>query len=132
MTTREQYTVWDVANYLETEEDIILYLEAASEDDPGDGSLIRTALRDVARAQNMSVLAQQVGMSRAGLYKTLSPNGNPSFATIMRLTRALGMQVVIRPLPTEQAPHPDPEDASLPTEPEAISSSETQSRSPVG
>ena len=132
MTTREQYTVWDVANYLETEEDIILYLEAASEDDPGDGSLIRTALRDVTRAQNMSGLAQQVGMSRAGLYKALSPNGNPSFATIMRLTRALGMQVVIRPISTEQAPHPDPEDASLPTEPEAISSSETQSRSPVG
>ena len=132
MTTREQYTVWDVANYLETEEDIILYLEAASEDDPGDGSLIRTALRDVTRAQNMTGLAQQVGMSRAGLYKTLSPNGNPSFATIMRLTRALGMQVVIRPLPTEQSPHPDSEDASLPAEPEAIASSETQSKSPVG
>ena len=45
-------------------------------------------------------------MSRAGLYKTLSPDGNPSFATIMRLTRALGMQVVLRPMPSDQ-PHPE-------------------------
>ena len=126
------YTVWDVTNYLQTAEDIRVYIEVACEDDPGDGSLIRTALRDVARAQNMSALAREIGVSREGLYKTLSPNGNPSFATIIRLTRALGMQVVIRPLPTEQSPHPDPEDASLPSEPEAIASSETQSKSPVG
>ena len=126
------YTVWDVTNYLQTAEDIRVYIEVACEDDPGDGSLIRTALRDVARAQNMSALAREIGVSREGLYKTLSPNGNPSFATIMRLTRALGMQVVIRPLPTEQSPHPDSEDASLPAEPEAIASSETQSKSPVG
>ena len=126
------YTVWDVTNYLQTAEDIRVYIEVACEDDPGDGSLIRTALRDIARAQNMSALAREIGVSREGLYKTLSPNGNPSFATIMRLTRALGMQVVIRPLPTEQSPHPGPEDASLPAEPETISSSETQSKSPVG
>ena len=126
------YTVWDVTNYLRTAEDIRVYIEVACEDDPGDGSLIRTALRDVARAQNMSALAREIGVSREGLYKTLSPNGNPSFATIMRLTRALGMQVVIRPIPTEQSPHPDSEDASLPAEPEAIASSETQSKSPVG
>ena len=100
------YTVWDVTNYLQTAEDIRVYIEVACEDDPGDGSLIRRALRDVARAQNMSALAREIGVSREGLYKTLSPNGNPSFATIMRLTRALGMQVVIRPLPTEQSPPP--------------------------
>ena len=102
MTTKEQYTVWDVANYLQTEEDILLYLEAASEEDPGDGSIIRMALRDVTRALNMSGLARSVGISRAGLYKTLSPDGNPSFATIMRLTRALGVQVVLRPMPAKE------------------------------
>ena len=59
------------------------------------------ALRDVTRALNMSGLARRVGISRAGLYKTLSPDGNPSFATIMRLTRALGVQVVLRPMPKE-------------------------------
>ena len=120
------YTVWDVTNYLQTAEDIQVYIEVACEDDPGDGSLIRTALRDVARAQNMSALAREIGVSREGLYKTLSPNGNPSFATIMRLTRALGMQVIIRPLLTEQFPHPstepESEDSPLSAKPESISS----------
>ena len=74
-------------------EDARLYLQACTEEDPGDGSLIRAALNDVARAGNMSKLASDVGMSREGLYKALSENGNPSFATIMRITRALGLQV---------------------------------------
>ena len=95
----------------------------------GDGSLIRSALQDVTRSQNMSGLARQVGMSRAGLYKTLSPNGNPSFATIMRLTRALGMQVVIRPLPIEKSPHPDSEEGDLARQPRDPT---TQAKSPVG
>ena len=55
---------------------------------PGDGSLIRAALNDIARAQNMSQLAREIGMTREGLYKALS---NPSFATVLRITRALGM-----------------------------------------
>ena len=116
MTIKEKYTPWDVADYLETEEDILLYLEAASEEDPGDGSIIRMALRDVTRALNMSGLARRVGMSRAGLYKTLSPDGNPSFATIMRLTRALGVQIVLRPMPAEQ---PADEEESEPTKSES-------------
>ena len=113
MKLPEGYTVWDPANYIEDEEDARLYIEAVAEEDPGDGSLIRSALSDVARARNMSGLARQIGMSRAGLYKTLSPDGNPSFATIMRLTRALGVQVVLRPLPPEK---PEPEQKSEPTE----------------
>ena len=102
MKLPEGYTVWDPANYIEDQEDARLYLEAVAEEDPGDGSLIRSALCDVARARNMSGLARRVGISRAGLYKTLSPDGNPSFATIMRLTRALGVQVVLRPMPPEK------------------------------
>jgi probable addiction module antidote protein len=72
-----------------------LYLEACADEDPGDGSLIRAALNDIARAQNMSRLARDIGMTREGLYKALSENGNPSFATVMRITRALGMQLRI-------------------------------------
>ena len=113
MKLPEGYTVWDPANYIEDEEDARLYLEAVAEEDPGDGSLIRSALCDVARARNMSGLARRVGISRAGLYKTLSPDGNPSFATIMRLTRALGVQVVLRPIPPD---HPGTEEASDSTE----------------
>ena len=53
------------------------------------------ALNDIARAGNMSRLARDVGMSREGLYQALPEDGNPSFATVMRITRALGLQVRI-------------------------------------
>lgn len=113
MKLPEGYTVWDPAEHIDSIEYARGYIEAVAEEDPGDGSLIRSALCDVARAKNMSGLARQIGISRAGLYKTLSPNGNPSFATIMRLTRALGVQVVLRPLPKEQ---PETEEQPEPTE----------------
>ena len=91
----EAFTKWDVAEHLCTREDARLYLEACAEEDPGDGSLIRAALNDIARAGNMSQLARDVGMSREGLYKALSEDGNPSFATVTRIARALGLQVRI-------------------------------------
>lgn len=88
-------TKWDAAEHLRTREDARLYLEACAEEDPGDGSLIRTALNDVARAGNMSGLARDAGMSREGLYKALSANGNPTFATVMRIATALGLRLRI-------------------------------------
>ena len=91
----ESFTRWDVTRHLRSREDARLYLEACAEEDPGDGSLIRAALKDIARAGNMSRLAREVGMSREGLYKALSEDGNPSFATVMQITRALGLQVRI-------------------------------------
>ena len=91
----ETFTSWDAAEHLRTPEDARLYLEACAEEDPGDGSLIRAALNDIARSGNMSRLAREAGMSREGLYKALSEDGNPSFATVMRITRALGMHVRI-------------------------------------
>ena len=91
----DTFTKWDAAEYLRTREDARFFVQACAEEDPGDGSLIRAALNDVARAGNMSRLARDVGMSREGLYKALSENGNPTFATVMRITRALGMQLRI-------------------------------------
>ena len=91
----ETFTRWDAAEHLRTSEDAQLYLEACAEEAPGDGSLIRAALNDIARSGNMSRLARETGMSREGLYKALSEHGNPSFATVMRITRALGMHVRI-------------------------------------
>lgn len=91
----EIFTQWEVTEHLRTKEDVRLYLEACAEEDPGDGRLIRAALNDIARAQNMSLLAREIGMTRKGLYKALSENGNPSFATVMRITRALGMHLRI-------------------------------------
>ena len=89
----ETFTRWDVTEHLQTKEDVCLYLEAAVDEDPGDGSLVRAALNDIARAQNMTHLALQAGMTREGLYKALSENGNPSFTTVLRITRALGMKL---------------------------------------
>ena len=95
--TKEAFTKWNAAEHLRTREDARLYLEACAEEDPGDGSLIRAALNDIARAGNMSRLARDAGMSREGLYKALSEDGNPSFATVMRIARALGLQLRITP-----------------------------------
>ena len=91
----EAFTKWDATDYLHAPEDVRLYLAACAEKDPGDDSLLRAALHDFARAKNMSRLAREIGMSREGLYKALSKNGNPTFATVMRITRALGMKVRI-------------------------------------
>ena len=91
----ETFSRWEVTDHLRTKEQARLYLEACAEEDPGDGSLIRAALNDIARAQNVSQLARDIGMTREGIYKALSDNGNPTFATIMRITRALGMRVRI-------------------------------------
>ena len=91
----ETFTKWDVTEHLRTREDVRLYLEACAQEDPGDGSLIRAVLNDIARAQNMSLPAREIGMSREGLYKALSEDGNPTIATVMRVTRALGMQLRI-------------------------------------
>ena len=91
----EAFVRWDAADHLADEQDVRLYLEACAEEDPGDGSLIRAALNDIARAQNMSPLARKIGMTSEGLYKALSENGNPSFTTVMQITRALGMRLRI-------------------------------------
>ena len=91
----ETFTKWDMTDRLRTREEARFYLEAAAEEDPGDGSLIRAALNDIARAHNMSRLALDVGITRKGLYKALSEDGNRSFTTVMRITRALGMKLRI-------------------------------------
>lgn len=87
------YSRYDTADYLKTEEDIALYMEAMIEEGGDDANLIAHALGDVARARNMSQLAREVGMTREGLYKALSSEGNPSFATIMKVAQALGLKL---------------------------------------
>ncbi len=93
----ETFTRWDAADYLKTEEDVRQYLEACVEEDSGDGALIRAALSDIARARNLSELARQVGISREGLRKALSATGNPSFALVLKIARALGLELHLTP-----------------------------------
>ena len=82
---------WDAADHLETKEDIALYLEAAFED--GDPALIAAALGDAARARGMTKVAAETGLGRESLYKALSPGGNPEFATVLKVMRALGLRL---------------------------------------
>jgi len=83
--------LWDVAEHLETEEDMALYLEAALEE--GDPALVAAALGDIARAKGMAQIARKSGLGRESLYKALSPEGNPEFATVLRVVRALGLRL---------------------------------------
>ena len=82
---------WDAVDYLETEQDIVAYLEAAL--DEGDPALIAAALGDIARAKGMTVVAADAGLGRESLYKALSPNGNPEFATVLKVMCALGLRL---------------------------------------
>jgi probable addiction module antidote protein len=89
----EQFIRWDPVDDLKTDEDVALYFQACVEEDPGDGSLVRAALGDIARARGMSQLARDTGLAREGLYKALSPEGNPEFATVMKVIKALGLKL---------------------------------------
>ena len=86
---------YDSAYYLDDEESIIAYLEEAIEAD--DPALFAEALGVVARAKGMSQIARDAGMSRESLYRALSPTGNPEFGTVMKVVRALGLRVSVRP-----------------------------------
>jgi probable addiction module antidote protein len=85
---------WDVVEHLETEEDITDYLEAVLDD--GDPALVSAALGDVARARGMTEIAREAGLGRESLYKALSPEGNPEFATVMKVLRALGLSLHVK------------------------------------
>lgn len=82
---------WDPAEHLETEEDMAAYLEAALEE--GDPALVAAALGDIARAKGMTQIARDTGLGRESLYKALSAEGNPEFATVLKVLRALGLRL---------------------------------------
>ncbi|WP_186184644.1 addiction module antidote protein [Burkholderia gladioli] len=90
-----KFSRYDTVDYLQTEEEIAAYLDAAVED--GDPALIAAALGDIARARNISQLARDTSMSREGIYRALSGDGNPSFATVMKIANALGLRISFRP-----------------------------------
>ncbi|EDQ2484942.1 putative addiction module antidote protein [Salmonella enterica subsp. enterica serovar Oranienburg] len=88
---KEELKKFDVVEFLEDEEDIQAYLNAAIEED--DTKYLFKALGNIARARNMSQLSKEVGMSREGIYKALSGEGNPSFQTVSKITKALGLKL---------------------------------------
>ena len=84
-------TRWDAADHLNDDEDVTAYIEAALED--GDHRVIAAALGDIARAKGMSQVAREADLGRESLYKSLSSDGNPEFATIMKVLRVLGIKL---------------------------------------
>lgn len=85
---------FDPANYLQTEEDILHYLEAAMEGN--DPKHIASALGDVARSKGMSDIAREAGVGRQALYKALSEDGNPTLETLVGVLAALGLQLTVQ------------------------------------
>jgi probable addiction module antidote protein len=92
----EQFKAWDSAEGMNSPEEMQAYLAACFEEDDGDGRLIAHALGVVARAGSMAQLARDTGISREGLYKALSGDSNPNFGTILKVTRALGLDLAVK------------------------------------
>ena len=93
----EIFSRYDAADYLKSEADIAAYLEAVMEEGGDDPSFVARALGDVARARNMSQLARETGLTREGLSKALSGDGNPTLATILKVSKALGLKLTFQP-----------------------------------
>ncbi len=97
----EKFKRFDVADYLDDLDDlddVAAYLEIALEASTEDPTAVPRALGVIARSQNMSELARRVGMSRDGLYKALSDEGNPTWSTILKVTNALGLRFELHPV----------------------------------
>ncbi|HRA23919.1 MAG TPA: putative addiction module antidote protein [Usitatibacteraceae bacterium] len=92
-TSKPKTSSYDVAEHLRTPEEMAAYLDAWLEGAPDDVAGIARALGDVARAKGMSQVAKEAGLSRESLYRALSEDGNPSFATVLRVARALGVRL---------------------------------------
>ncbi|GGU53719.1 putative addiction module antidote protein [Pseudomonas sp. FFUP_PS_473] len=93
----EQFSRWDSAEYLKTEEDIANYLDACLEEAGDDPAFIAKALGTIARARGMTQVARDAGLSRESLYRALSGEGNPEFGTILKVVKALGLKLHAQP-----------------------------------
>jgi len=88
---RPRTRTWDAAEHLRSRDEMAAYLEAALDD--GDAALVAAALGDIARASGMTAIARETGLGRESLYKALSPEGNPEFATVLKVLRSMGLKL---------------------------------------
>ena len=91
--SRTKATTYDVSEHLRTPGEMAAYLDAWLEEAPEDAAGIARALGDIARAKGMSQVAKDAGLSRESLYRALSAEGNPSFATVLKVAKALGVRL---------------------------------------
>jgi probable addiction module antidote protein len=92
-TIKPKTIPYDVAEQLRTPQEMAAYLDAWLDEAPDDAQGIARALGDIARAKGMTQVAKDAGLSRESLYKALSSDGNPSFATVLKVARALGVKL---------------------------------------
>ncbi|MBX3300273.1 MAG: putative addiction module antidote protein [Acidobacteria bacterium] len=95
--TKIKTTKYDVAEYLNTPEEMAAYLEACLEEANGDAAFVAKALGNIARAKGMSEIARETGLSRESLYKSLSGERSPSFETVLKVIGALGLKIHAEP-----------------------------------
>lgn len=91
---------FDAATLLDSDEAVAAYLDDALE--TGDAAFVAHALGTVARARGMADLARRTGLSRESLYKALSADGNPEFATVLKVVRALGLSLTVQSAPAAE------------------------------
>ena len=96
---------FDVQNYLDSEADCLAFVHAAFDESEADPAFLCVALGEVAKSKGMTRIAKLSGLTREGLYKSLSAEGNPSFATVQKVLRSLGMQLVPKLISAEQFEH---------------------------
>ncbi len=94
----EAYRKLDAADYMKTEEEARGLLRAATDEDLGDGAVIRAALKHVAQTQNISAVARNTGPNRGNIYEALSEDGNPTLATLLEVTNTLGLRLRLEPV----------------------------------
>ena len=90
---KEVFSRYDTADYLKSKKDMVAYLEACMEEAGDDPAFIAVALGNIARAYGMVRLAKDTGLTREGLYKALSADGNPSLGTVLKVLKALGLKL---------------------------------------
>ena len=92
--TKVKLTTFDAARYLTDDAAVAEYMTAILE--TGDPDLLLLALADVARARGMAQVAKDAGLGRESLYKALAPGAKPRYDTIMKVMRALGVQLTAK------------------------------------
>lgn len=101
--SNEEFSRYDSADYLKTEEDIEAYLEAVMAEADDDPAYLARAMGTIARARNMSELARKTKLSREGLSRALSGEGNPTMKTLASVAKELGLRIELRPMKSNQS-----------------------------
>jgi len=87
-------TVWDMADHINTKEDVIGVLEAALEEN--DTAFLLSVIGDIARSKGMAQIARELNLARESLYRSLAQDGNPSFNTVAKVLDNLGYQLSVK------------------------------------